>query len=220
MIAYLNGKVFEIAEDSVVIDVGGVGYLAFCSARTLANLPGTGDIVALQIETQFKAESLTLYGFQDPAERSWFRLLQTVQGVGARVALAILSALTPEQLSQAIMARDKAAFTTASGVGPRLAQRLVSELQSKVGDLPTSLAVTIPPSATATGGAAVGGGGQAEDAVSALVNLGYGRSEAHGAVARAAAALGEDSHVEDLIRAGLKELTALVSNSRRASASA
>ncbi|MGI9452176.1 MAG: Holliday junction branch migration protein RuvA [Geminicoccaceae bacterium] len=219
MIAYLNGSVFEIAEDSVVIDVGGVGYLAFCSARTLANLPGAGGSVALQIETQFKAESLTLYGFQDPAERSWFRLLQTVQGVGARVALAILSALTPEQLSQAIMARDKAAFTRASGVGPRLAQRLVSELQSKVGELPATPAITIPTSATAAGGGSAVGG-HAEDAVSALVNLGYGRSEAHGAVAKASAALGEDSHVEDLIRAGLKELTSVVSNSGRANASA
>ena len=220
MIAYLNGKIFEIADDSVVIDVGGVGYLAFCSARTLANLPSAGDTVALQIETQFKAESLTLYGFQDPAERSWFRLLQTVQGVGARVALAILSALTPEQLSQAIMARDKAAFTRASGVGPRLAQRLVSELQSKVGELPASPAITVPTSATAAGGVGVGVGGDAEDAISALVNLGYGRSEAHGAVAKASAALGDDSHVEDLIRAGLKELTSVVSNSGRTNASA
>ncbi len=215
MIAYLSGKVFETSEDSVVIDVGGVGYLAFCSARTLANLPPAGDPVALQIETQFKAESLTLYGFQSAAERSWFRLLQTVQGVGARVALALLSALTPEQLSQAIMARDKAAFTQASGVGPRLAQRLVSELQSKVGELPTTPAITLPTSATAAGG-----GSGTEDAISALVNLGYGRSEAHGAVAKAAAILGENGHVEDLIRAGLKELTALVSSKGGAGASA
>lgn len=210
MIAYLNGRVHEIAEDSVIIDVGGVGYLAFCSSRTLANLPIAGDPAALQIETQFKAESLTLYGFQSAAERSWFRLLQTVQGVGARVALALLSALTPEQLSQAIMARDKAAFAQASGVGPRLAQRLVSELQNKVGDLPATPAITIPNSAAPAGGV----GNIGEDAVSALVNLGYGRSEAHGAVAKAAAALGENSHVEDLIRAGLKELTALASDSR------
>jgi len=219
MIAYLNGKIFEIADDSVVIDVGGVGYLAFCSARTLANLPSTGAPIALQIETQFKAESLTLYGFQDAAERSWFRLLQTVQGVGARVALAILSALTAEQLSQAIMARDKAAFAQASGVGPRLAQRLVSELQSKVGELPTSPAIAMPTSAVGAGGATIGGG-HAEDAVSALVNLGYGRSEAHGAVAKAAATLGEDSDVEDLIRAGLKELTSRVSDGGRANATA
>ena len=137
----------------------------------------------------FRAESLTLYGFETAAERSWFRLLQTVQGVGARVALALLTALSPDQLAQAIIAKDKTAFTQASGVGPRLAQRLISELQSKVGELPTAPVVTLPTSAAA----ASSGGGSAEDAVSALVNLGYGRSEAHGAVAKAAAGLGEDS---------------------------
>ena len=147
MIAHLSGRVFEIVEDSVIVDVGGVGYLLFCSARTLANLPAVGEATALHVETQFKAESLTLYGFEGTTERSWFRLLQTVQGVGARVALAILSALTPEQLAQAIMARDKAAFTQASGVGPRLAQRLISELQNKVGELPTASVVTWPTAA-------------------------------------------------------------------------
>lgn len=207
MIAHLSGRVFDIMEDSVIVDVGGVGYLLFCSARTLANLPAIGEAVALHVETQFKAESLTLYGFLGAAERSWFRLLQTVQGVGARVALAIQSALTPEQLAQAIMAKDKAAFTQASGVGPRLAQRLISELQNKVGELPTASVITLPTSAG--GGAATGsGGGRDQDAISALVNLGYGRSEAHGAVAKAIAGLGEDADVEALIRAGLKELTA------------
>ena len=205
MIAHLAGRVFEISDESVIVDVGGVGYLVFCSSRTLADLPAIGEATALQVETQFRAESLTLYGFRTSAERSWFRLLQTVQGVGARVALALLSALTPDQLAQAIMAKDKAAFTQASGVGPRLAQRLVSELQSKVGELPSAPAVTLPSPATAAGG---GGGGVAEDAVSALVNLGYGRSEAHGAVAKAAAGLGESGDVEALIRAGLQELTA------------
>lgn len=207
MIAHLSGKVFEIAEESVIVDVGGVGYLVFCSSRTLAGLPAVGEPTALQVETQFRTESLTLYGFQTTAERSWFRLLQTVQGVGARVALALLSALTPDQLAQAIMAKDKAAFTQASGVGPRLGQRLVSELQSKAGELPTAPVVTLPSSAAAGGGSA---GGTAEDAVSALVNLGYGRSEAHGAVAKAAADIGEASDVEALIRAGLRELTASI----------
>ena len=205
MIAHLKGLVFEIGEDCVIVDVGGVGYLLYCSARTLARLPSPGDAVALHVETQFKAESLTLYGFEAGAERSWFRLLQTVQGVGARVALALLSALTPEQLAQAIMAKDKAAFTQASGVGPRLAQRLISELQSKVGELPTSSVVTLPSPAGAAGT------GPLEDAASALVNLGYGRSEAHGAVAKAAATLGEAADVEALIRAGLKELTSSTS---------
>lgn len=205
MIAHLAGLVLEIGEEAVTVDVGGVGYLVHCSARTLANLPREGEAVALKVETQFRAESLTLYGFQSSAERSWFRLLQTVQGVGARVALAILSALTPDQLAQAIMAKDKAAFTQASGVGPRLGQRLVSELQSKVGELPTAPVVTLP-----TSPAGDAGTGSAEDAVSALVNLGYGRSEAHGAVAKAAASLGESDDVEALIRAGLKELTAMI----------
>ncbi len=207
MIAHLKGQVFDIGEDSLTIDVGGVGYLLHCSARTLAGLPAVGEPVALQVETQFRAESLTLYGFETAAERSWFRLLQTVQGVGARVALALLTSLSPDQLAQAIIAKDKAAFTQASGVGPRLAQRLISELQSKVGELPTTPVVTLPTSATA----ASGGGGTAEDAVSALVNLGYGRSEAHGAVAKAMASTGEDGDVEALIRLGLKELTAALS---------
>lgn len=208
MIAHLKGEVFDIGEDHVVVDVGGVGYLLHCSTRTLGNLPAPGDPVALQVETQFRAESLTLYGFETSAERSWFRLLQTVQGVGARVALALLTALGPEQLAQAIIAKDKAAFTQASGVGPRLAQRLISELQNKVGELPTAPVVALPSSAGAVGTGA--GGGKAEDAISALVNLGYGRSEAHGAVARAVANLGDDGDVEALIRVGLQELTAVL----------
>ncbi len=207
MIAHLKGLVLDIGEDQVIIDVGGVGYLLHCSTRTLANLPAIGEPVALQVETQFRAESLTLYGFETSAERSWFRLLQTVQGVGARVALALLTTLSPDQLAQAIIAKDKAAFTQASGVGPRLAQRLISELQSKVGELPTAPVVTLPTSAA---GGASGAGGTAEDAVSALVNLGYGRSEAHGAVAKAMGSLGDDSDVEALIREGLRELTSML----------
>lgn len=207
MIAHLKGQVFDIGEDSVVIDVGGVGYLLHCSARTLAGLPAVGEMVALQVETQFRSENLTLYGFDTAAERSWFRLLQTVQGVGARVALALLTALSPDQLAQAIIAKDKAAFTQASGVGPRLAQRLISELQSKVGEMPTASGLTLPSSAGTAGTIA---DGPLENAVSALVNLGYGRSEAHGAVAKASVGLDEGADVETLIRAGLKELTALV----------
>ncbi|MEM8951187.1 MAG: Holliday junction branch migration protein RuvA [Pseudomonadota bacterium] len=207
MIAHLKGLVLEIGEDQVIIDVGGVGYLLHCSNRTLANLPAVGEAVALQVETQFRAESLTLYGFETAAERSWFRLLQTVQGVGARVALALLTALSPDQLAQAIIAKDKAAFTQASGVGPRLAQRLISELQSKVGEMPAASSLTLSSSAGAAGAVM---DGPLENAASALVNLGYGRSEAHGAVAKAAAGLGEDADVEALIRAGLHELTAQI----------
>ena len=205
MIAHLSGRVFEIGTDAVIVDVHGVGYLLYCSARTLARLPAAGEAATLHVETQFKAESLTLYGFETAPERAWFRLLQTVQGVGARVALALLSALTPDQLAQAITAKDKAAFTQASGVGPRLAQRLISELQAKIGELPTAAVVPLPSSAGAAGTA---GTGIDEDAISALINLGYGRSEAHGAVAKAAVGLDETADVEALIRAGLKELTA------------
>jgi Holliday junction DNA helicase RuvA len=208
MIAHLRGRVLRVSEDAAVIDVGGVGYLVHCAARTLASLPRAGEAVELEIETQLRAESLTLYGFQDAAERSWFRLLQTVQGVGARVALALLTTLTPDQLASAVTARDKAAFSRANGVGPRLAQRLISELQSRVGELPATAAITLAPG----GGAAAGAGGAAtnwsEDAVSALVNLGYGRSEAFTAVQQAAGALGDAADTEALIRAGLKALAA------------
>lgn len=202
MIARLRGRLDAIGDDHAVIDVGGVGYLVLCSARTLAGLPRPGDALDLHIETQVRAESITLYGFEHVAERSWFRLLQTVQGVGARVALGILAVLAPDQLAQAVAAQDRAALTRASGVGARLAARIVSELKDRVGELPVMKGTPA--------GAIVAGplGGAAEDAVSALVNLGYARSEAHGAVARAAATLGDEADVEALIRSGLQELAA------------
>ena len=136
MIARLRGRLDSLGEDHAVVDVGGVGYLVACSARTLAGLPGTGEAVDLHVETQLRAESITLYGFRDPAERAWFRLLQTVQGVGARVALGVLSVLTPDQLARAVAAQDKAALTRASGVGPRLASRIVAELKDRLVDFP------------------------------------------------------------------------------------
>ncbi len=140
MIARLRGRLDTIGDDHAVIDVGGVGYLVVCSANTLAALPGAGEAVDLHVETQLRTESITLYGFKDPAERAWFRLLQTVQGVGARVALAVLSILTPEQLARALAAQDKAALTRASGVGPRLAGRIMSELRDRLVDLPLPVA--------------------------------------------------------------------------------
>lgn len=201
MIARLRGRLDTIGEDHAVIDIGGVGYLVSCSARTLAGLPRPGDALDLHIETQVRPESIILYGFEHIAERSWFRLLQTVQGVGARVALGILAVLAPDQLAQAVAAQDRAALTRASGVGARLAGRIVSELKDRVGELPVMKG--------APAGAVAGPlGGRAEDAVSALVNLGYARSEAHGAVARAAATLGDEADVETLIRSGLQELAA------------
>jgi Holliday junction DNA helicase RuvA len=204
VIAYLRGRLESLGEDHAVIDVGGVGYLVVCAPRTLASLPRPGEVVELRIETQLRAESLILYGFETGAERSWFRLLQTVQGVGARVALAVLSVLAPAQLAQAVLAGDKAALARASGVGPRLAARMVSELQARVGELPAGIGAGPAPLA-----ALPAAGGLPGDAVSALVNLGYGRSEAHQAVGRAAASLGEAAALPDLIRAGLKELAAL-----------
>lgn len=199
MIARLRGRLDGIAEDHAVVDVGGVGYLVVCSARTLAGLPGVGEAVDLHIETQVRAESITLYGFRDPAERVWFRLLQTVQGIGGRVALAVLSVLGPDQLARAVAAQDKAALSRASGVGPRLAGRIVSELRERLVDLPAPVgAVAAAPVAGASGPAA--------DAISALINLGYGRSEAHAAIAKAAASLGEQAAADALIRTGLQEL--------------
>ncbi len=197
MIARLRGRLDTIGDDHAVIDVGGVGYQVVCSANTLAALPGAGEAADLHVETQLRAESITLYGFKDPAERAWFRLLQTVQGVGARVALAVLSILTPEQLARALAAQDRAALTRASGVGPRLAGRIMGELRDRLVDLP------LPAAATAIPGPP---GGAAADAVSALINLGYGRSEAHAAIAKAAATLGEQAAVDALIRTGLQEL--------------
>jgi holliday junction DNA helicase RuvA len=200
MIARLRGRLDSRGEDHVVIDVGGVGYLVMCSVRTLAALPGAGEAVDLHVDTQVRAESITLYGFREPAERVWFRLLQTVQGVGARVALGLLSVLAPDELARAVAAQDKKALSRASGVGPRLAARIASELRERLVDLPLPAAASHAPALA--GGLAPA----AADAVSALINLGYGRSEAHAAVAKAAAKLGERAAVDALIRNGLQDL--------------
>jgi Holliday junction DNA helicase RuvA len=200
MIARLRGRLDALEDGHAVIDVGGVGYLVACSTRTLAVLPRPGAPVDLLIETQVRDDSITLYGFPSAAERRWFRLLQTVQGVGARVALGLLSALGPDELAHAVAAQDKAALARASGVGPRLAGRIASELRERLGELRGALGGVMP------GPAAAALGGPAGDAVSALVNLGYGRSDAHAAIAKAAAALGAGAPVEALIRTGLQEL--------------
>jgi holliday junction DNA helicase RuvA len=200
VIARLRGTLDGLDEDHAVIDVGGVGYLVACSTRTLAALPRPGEAVDLLIETQVRAESITLYGFSIAAERSWFRLLQTVQGVGARVALALLSVLGPDELARAVAAQDKAALGRASGVGPRLAGRIASELKDRLTELPGAVGAPAP------GPAALRLGGAGDDAVSALVHLGYARGEAYQAIAKAAAALGEAAPLEALIRSGLQEL--------------
>jgi Holliday junction DNA helicase RuvA len=198
MIAKLSGVLDSAGSDGVVVDVGGVGYLAFCSARTLRQLPGKGEAVRLVIETHVREDHIHLYGFIDEAERSAYRLLTTVQGVGAKVALAILGAVSPDALVAAIAAQDRAALTQADGVGPKLATRIVVELRDKVGSL--SLA------STPIEGAMPILDGVAADAVSALVNLGYRRVDAFGAVARASRKVGSEAKLDVLIRGGLKEL--------------
>jgi Holliday junction DNA helicase RuvA len=203
MIARLTGKLEPLGEDRAIVDVGGVGYLVFCSGRTLARMPADGSTVQLQIETHVREDHIHLYGFADTGELEWFRLLTTVQGVGAKVALAILTALGPDELLQAVAAADKVAVSRANGVGPKLAARIVLELKDKVGGIALGAAAAI----RVAGKPAAPAGGVDADAVSALVNLGYGRSEAFGAVARAGGRLGGGAPLGDLIRAGLEELS-------------
>jgi len=199
MIAKLAGIIDSIGDGTVVVDVGGVGYLVFCASRTLARLPRPGGSATLLIETHVREDHIHLYGFADDAERAWFRLLTTVQGVGAKIGLAILSALGPDDLVRAIAAQDKASVARANGVGAKLAGRIVSELKDKVPGFDVSAGPGIAAGAP-------NGVGAASDAVSALVNLGYRRLDAFGAVAGAQKSLGADAAVADLIRAGLKEL--------------
>jgi Holliday junction DNA helicase RuvA len=201
MIATLAGVVEQIEPDAAVIDVNGVGYLAFCSTRTIGRLPPPGSPARLLIETHVREDHIHLYGFIDAAERDWFRLLTTVQGVGARLALALLSAISPEKLGLAILAQDKPALAQAEGVGPRLAARIVNELRDKIGNLaaPASAPVALLNEPT-------NGQGATADAIAALENLGVGRSEALRAIAEAARRLGSEAGADVLIKAGLEEL--------------
>ena len=191
MIAKLAGVIDQIGTEAAVIDVGGVGYLAFCSTRTISRLPVVGAPASLLIETHVREDHIHLYGFLGAAERDWFRRLTTVQGVGARLALAILSAMAPEQLGLAVFSQDKAALMRAEGVGARLAARIVNELHDKVGGAAAEASVPTTIAADADTG-------PAGDAVSALVNLGYGRSEAFGAVAVASRRLGSISETVEI----------------------
>ncbi len=202
MFAKLRGLLDERGADWLVLDVGGVGYLVSCSAQTLDAIPPVGEATTLLIETHVREDRIQLFGFANDVERQWFRLLTTVQGVGARVALALLSSVALDQLGGAIAAQDKTALTRADGVGPKLASRIVSELKDKVGLIggPALVAAKSAP------GGGEPGTATSEDAVSALVNLGYGRAEAFGAVAVALRDLGAESSVDQLIPAALKEL--------------
>ena len=202
MIALLRGRIAEIGEDHLIVDAGGVGYLVHCPARTLQRLPSAGAAVELRIVTQVREDSITLYGFNDPAEQRWFRILQNIQGVGARLALAILSVSGPDELTHAVSAQDRVPLTRANGVGPKVAGRIVSELRDKIGTLPTAAGgVALAPSASPAGSTA------AADALAALVSLGYGRSEAYSALARVQTRIDGEAGLDLLIRESLKELS-------------
>ena len=200
MIARLKGVVESVDADSAVIDVNGVGYLVSASSRTLRDLV-EGRPATLLVETIVREDAIALYGFLDTKERDWFRILTTVQGVGARVGLSILSTLSPDEIARAIAAQDKATLSRPAGVGAKLAARLATELKDKAvtfGTAPVSAAEMAVP--------AGGGNSINEDAVSALVNLGYKRVEAFGAVVRVTQRLGEGAKLDAVIRAGLQEL--------------
>lgn len=214
MIGKLSGIIDSFGEASIILDVSGVGYLVQASRRTLEKCGQTGDAVSLRIETNVREDAITLFGFIDEAEQSWFKLLTSVQGVGAKAGLSILSVCPPETLQIAIMSQDKAAITRADGVGPKLATRILTELKDKAGKM-ASLNIAPASNNAATSPDAVEAASTSNqaadpsiqsDAISALVNLGYGRSEAFTAVSKAIAA-GNDN-VQDLIREALKELSA------------
>ena len=200
MIARLKGTVDSVDEGSAVIDVNGVGYLVSASSRTLRDLVA-GQEATLLVETIVREDAIALYGFLDAAERDWFRILTTVQGVGARVALSILSTLSPDEIARAIVAGDKASLSRPAGVGPKLAARLATELKDKA----AAFGVAAAP-ARAAEAAAPAAGSVNEDAVSALVNLGYRKVEAFGAVTRVTQRLGAGAQLDAVIRAGLQEL--------------
>jgi len=193
MIARLTGILAETGADHLVIDVGGVGYLAQASARTLSAVGPVGGSVLLLTEMQVREDSIALFGFGSAAERDWFRLLTSVQGVGGRVALAILSVLDPAELSRAIASGDKAMIARANGVGPKLAQRIAMELRDKTGG------IILGPGATAAPAR-----GAAADALSALANLGFRPAEASAAVAAAEEELGPDAGLDALVRLALR----------------
>ena len=211
MIGKLSGHIDSVGQDSMILDVGGVGYLVFASARTLDRLPPSGSPASLLIDTHVREDHIHLYGFSEAEEQSWFRHLSSVQGVGARMALAILSVLPPADLAQAIAAQDRAVLTRANGVGPKIAGRIASELKDKAvhvalaaGNAAATRSAPSAPQGSAS--AASAAPALAEDAVSALVNLGYGRSEAFSVVSKVLRAGESEPPLESLIRDSLREL--------------
>ena len=204
MIGKLKGIIDSYGEDFVILDVNGVGYQVHCSPRTLQELPAAGAPVTLAIETHVREDQIRLFGFLLDGEREWFRLLQTVQGVGAKVALSVLGTLKPADLASAIALRDKAMVARAPGVGPKVAERIVTELKDKA-----PAHAQLDPAVVRLSGALDGRRAPqpVSDAVSALVNLGYGQPQAAAAIASAARSAGEHAETTQLIRLGLKELS-------------
>lgn len=206
MIAKLTGIIDTITQGALILDVQGVGYLVQASNRTLSRIGGKGDPASLLIETVIREDAFTLFGFADQAEQEWFKLLTSVQGVGAKAGLAILSVNTPDKIALAIAAQDKAAIQAADGVGPKLATRILTELKDKAANIdlsPTANAVTYDEIATDEPAADAG---LDNDAISALVNLGYARSDAYTAVTKAKAQANDN--LQELILLALKELSA------------
>ena len=204
MIGKLTGLVDTVSESALIVDVGGVGYEVTMGARQLGALPPVGEQVSLAIETHMREDIIRLYGFATEHERAWFRALQTVQGVGAKVALAVLGSLSVADLSNAVALQDKAQVARAQGVGPKVAGRIVAELKDKMPALAPALAVTgSAPSPVAE----LPEGLAARDAVSALTNLGYAHGEAAAAVSAAIRMAGDHAGAAELIRLGLKELS-------------
>ncbi|KAA6204457.1 MAG: Holliday junction branch migration protein RuvA [Candidatus Tokpelaia sp.] len=204
MIGKLTGIIDEITEGQILLDVQGVGYVVFISGKTAQSLPERGQKLSLFIETQMREDVIKLFGFIGTAERAWFRLLQNVQGVGAKLALAILGSLSSDELAQALALRDTAAICRAPGVGKKVAERLITELHNKA---PAPADISIAPAAGTKNGAVPLAGSKALDAVSALANLGYKADEAGRAIAKAAkSAEGAKADTAGLIRLGLQIL--------------
>ena len=198
MIAKLTGVLDSIFEGFIILDVGGVGYRVFCSAKTIGKLPTKGGQVSLMIETQVREDHIHLIGFADVTEQQTFGYLSTVQGVGAKVALAILSALSPNDIQMSVMTGDSKAFTRASGVGPKLGVRIVTELKGKLGSLGTNEEMIVA-------GSGAGNSSLMAEAVSALVNLGYSRTEA-GMTVATVLRQNPDASIGEVIRLSLKEI--------------
>ena len=204
MIGKLSGIIDTFDEKFLILDVQGVGYQIYASNRTLSRIGQTGDAASLLIDTHVREDAITLFGFADAGEQQWFRLLTSVQGVGAKAGLAILAVCVPEQLTTIIMSQDKAALTRADGVGPKLATRILTELKDKAGKIDLGASAQAPKYDAVVEGEEKSTHDQ--DAVSALINLGYSRSDAYTAVMNAKQK--SNDNLQDLIRVALKELSA------------